>query len=419
MLALAPGTAQSITMLLIYILLFVAPSNQSAGYQRKPYLSHSTYSLVKLRRAVSKFVPAACKLAEQHFISLHFQHWRAHTSTRECACNQPCSCRIDRTTQCPLLVSARIRSMPVFAKHVKSSLVDSIRGISEADKAAFLQNKADSVSRVHTHLRAREAWKALKVLLAFSGKKSKFAKALQCLTDEQGISHTDPISIDDAKLTYYGNIELADFVSTDQVVASGNASRTAPPPILDIRSVPNASQVSAHFHSLKRGRAPGVDGVINDVYLASPDDFARIYGPLYAKMALRVREPLAFKAGIISTFLKKANAPIDAIKSQRNVLLGVNASKNYHKLTRKRIDPSLASYAHSTQCGGIDSRGTDFASHIVRLFFLWAKQPVHKVEPCFTPRPLSAPAIFSDLSDVFLYHDSAACSRYARHYRSC
>ena len=155
----------------------------------------------------------------------------------------------------------------------------------------------------------------------------------------------------------------------DQIVQTGNKSRTPIPSYVCIDSVPHAFGVESYYKGVKKGRAPGVDGIANDVYEIAPLMIARLYAPLYAKMALQVREPLSRKGGIISSFLKNASLPSSGLESQRNVLLGVGSCKGSHRITRKRIEPSLNTYACETQRGGILARRPDFASHIVRLLF--------------------------------------------------
>ena len=83
------------------------------------------------------------------------------------------------------------------------------------------------------------------------------------------------------------------------------------------------------------------------------------------------------------------------------MLLEVNACKADHKVTRWRIEPSLETFADPTQRGGIQSRSTDFALHIVRLFFIWAQIPGNIHGGVKHNSGISAACIFCNVSDAF------------------
>ena len=85
--------------------------------------------------------------------------------------------------------------------------------------------------------------------------------------------------------------------SIDQIVQIGNESRIPIPFHLCIESVPDACSLESYYRGVRKGPAPGVDGIANDVYEIAPLINARLYAPLYAKMALQVREPLSLKGG--------------------------------------------------------------------------------------------------------------------------
>jgi len=269
----------------------------------------------------------------------------------------------------PKRVFAMQRMSCVYISHVKKALIDYIRIHSTADKHDFLQAKANEIKYARTPQQAKIAWKSLHTLMAFGGRKSKFARAVQALKDPDGNLLSDPVRIDNAKLRFFGGTECADFHSIDQIIDIGNHTCTQFPQVLDIKSVPNIGEVELVYRKALKGKAPGVDGVINDVHHLAPLKIAALYAPLYAEMALQIREPLAFKAGLISTFLKNISLPHSLLESQRNILLGVGSCKRYHKAIRTHVEPALESYAGETQCGGIASKSTDFASHLGRLFF--------------------------------------------------
>ena len=434
--------------------------SKKGAYKRKSYLSRGTHDLVVVRRKVSKIVPIVYEQARLARLSCSLFAWQGartvhRTSAIVCigqrfftaspsdfACGlmharlfyegargilaiTVCICRTSRKTgivsvgsQLPsprtsvdLQVSIVSKFNPkkviagynmscAYISHVKKALIDCVRIHSITDKRDFLQTKAEEIKHAKTPQQSKIAWKSLHTLMAFGGRKSRFARSVQALKDSEGNVLSDPVSIDNAKLRFFGNTECADYHCIDQIVEVGNNTCTQFPEFLNIKSVPNIGEIELVYRGAKKGKAPGIDGVINDVHHLVPLTVAKLYAPLYAKMALQIREPLAFKAGLIASFLKNISLPHSLLESQRNIMLGVGPCKRYHKAIRTHVEPALESFAGKTQCGGISSRSTDFASHMVRLFFTWAKMPIHSTG-FNTTSAFSAACVFSDLSNAF------------------
>ena len=140
-----------------------------------------------------------------------------------------------------------------------------IRACSTYDKHVYLQNKVQEVQRAKTPQQPRLAWESLHTQLAFGGKESKFSRSVQALTDSTGKQLSDPVSIDNSKLTFFGAAECTDLCSIEDFVHTSNNTSTPIPSALDINSVPDLCSVESFYRNVKKGEAPRIDGVPNDV----------------------------------------------------------------------------------------------------------------------------------------------------------
>ena len=89
---------------------------------------------------------------------------------------------------------------------------------------------------------------------------------------------------------------------------------------LDIAAVPTLRVLTQILSKAKRGKAPGLDGLISEVFRAAPREAARLLHPLLAKSSLQVQQPLALRGGLLVSFYK-GKGPTDELGSQRAILL--------------------------------------------------------------------------------------------------
>ena len=138
-----------------------------------------------------------------------------------------------------------------------------------------------------------------------------------------------------------------------------------PPPELDLDALPTIIELIGAFAKSKRRKAAGIDAIPPDALAALPEEFALVMHPLMLKCAMTMNEPVLWKGGVLATFPKPSGTS-KACADFREITLGCAAAKSYHRMMRKRLTPYLNRAAHQSQCGGIDGRSTDSATHYLR-----------------------------------------------------
>ena len=104
----------------------------------------------------------------------------------------------------------------------------------------------------------------------------------------------------DRWLEYFGSLEAASFGSLGDVVGAledrrvRSAEYCGRPLQLSLDTLPTIVELEGVFRGLKGGKAPGLDGLLSDVFRAAPTDMAELFHPLFVKVGLRIAEPVAF-----------------------------------------------------------------------------------------------------------------------------
>ena len=119
------------------------------------------------------------------------------------------------------------------------------------------------------------------------------------------------------------------------------------------------------FRRAKRGRATGLDCLPDDILAALPEELARIWHPLLAKVTARIQEPLSFKGGRFAE-LFKGSGDQRRCEAYRSIFLSNGIAKQYHRLLRGRLLPFLEAYSPEVVCA-LKGRGTDVGAHYIRL----------------------------------------------------
>ena len=104
-------------------------------------------------------------------------------------------------------------------------------------------------------------------------------------------------------------------------------------------AAPTLAKLEAGFRRAHKGRAPGLDGIPDDLLAVLPCEMARVWHPLMVKMTIRVQEPLAFKGGRFAELFKGKGDPRECGLS-RSIFLASGVAKQFHRSCRTwRITP--------------------------------------------------------------------------------
>ena len=136
--------------------------------------------------------------------------------------------------------------------------------------------------------------------------------------------------------------------------------------------VPTMSEVIARFSQLRIGKAVGEDHLGGELYHTFPHELARIMHPVFAKAALRSREPWLWRGCLVHELPKKGKDP-KLCDAYRDIALACEAGKVYHSILRTRLVPEYWSFCSQAQYGGVRHRGCDFGNLAGRSFMMIAK----------------------------------------------
>ena len=131
--------------------------------------------------------------------------------------------------------------------------------------------------------------------------------------------------------------------------------------------LPTLADVTGCFARVKKRKSPGIDNIPPDLLATFPAQLANVLHPLMLKAALQGDEPALWKGGILCVF-PKPDAKLLKCSDYREIALGTAFGKCYHKMVRCKLTPYLEKTALDSQCGGINARSTDFATHYLRTY---------------------------------------------------
>ena len=176
----------------------------------------------------------------------------------------------------------------------------------------------------------------------------------------------------------------ADFVTILTEARDTNQSKINPARTWD--NVPTLRQLTMAFAKCKSGKAAGEYNIVAEALRLNPPVLARIYHPLYVKVALRIAEPLQWRGNMISELWKRKGSQT-MCPNYRDIAIGDVVGKVNHRLLRQRLHKYLAKAAGYHQFAGV---GTDFPAHIVREIIALARR-----------RQMSLLLLFLDIAGAF------------------
>ena len=141
--------------------------------------------------------------------------------------------------------------------------------------------------------------------------------------------------------------------------------------------------------SLKRGKAPGPNGLIPRILKAGGSIFTKQFLTLTAKTVAHGKEPTSWKGGRLAPLHKGRGSPTDPT-AYRAIYISDYTSKVYHKLLRQKLEKAWMQRMDLLQLGGRKSVGTDLAHHMIESHQFWCRK-----------RKFSSAVVFFDLRAAF------------------
>ena len=221
-------------------------------------------------------------------------------------------------------------------------------------------------------------------------------------------------TIDDVRASrqsYFAGIEAGKITTWNDLleVCKSRQKHETTWQALEYVNIPTLHEIEIRFARGPSSRATGLDNLPYEMYRLDPRLFAKIFHPLFAKIACSIREPINWKGGLMGEIFK-GNGRADINENYRGVLMSDGVAKCFHGCMRDRLTPFFENACQDTQTGGRKSKATDMASHILRILLHVAKRCKINMAVLF----LDATAAFysvvrqlvmnADLSDASIAH---------------
>ncbi len=329
----------------------VSTATAAIGKQRQQVLRRSQVDLRGIRKAISRA-----------FFIVWEQAVFAQSQSRVVA----------RLNSISRSVAAIFISRAGHLKYIAASLRPLVRSLRD-DRQDYLSKVAADVNQ------AEEVWKAVQPLRQGTGRKgSSLVRPAPALQDSAGNLLYDSQARSQRIFEHFSQVESGRPIAPIDLLKDtfGRQKRQLHSlPVPSSSTLASRQELEDAFRTSKDGGF-GEDCIPNSVYKLAPDAFARKLHPLALKVTALAIEPLSFKGGMLFQLYKGSGAHSLAT-SFRGILLVDCLGKNIRKIIRGKLLTQGQDYFLDSQRGSLPRRGTDQASHAVRLFLEWCTLKLH------------------------------------------
>lgn len=212
-----------------------------------------------------------------------------------------------------------------------------------------------------------------KTLLRVGGRNRKTVGSLRplpLLTKPDGnLTHTF-IERQWVWMEQFAQLEAGQTVNLDNLQVADAQPPTTALDLQEPAAFPTIWDIQMGLRKLKRGRAPGPNGLPPALLKAGGEVFARQFLPLVTKCAAHSHEPLSWKGGRLFPLHKGKLHPSDP-NGYRSIFVSDFTAKLYHATLRRPLDNAWMQHLHALQLGGRKGQGTDTAHHTLQTFWHW------------------------------------------------
>ena len=140
---------------------------------------------------------------------------------------------------------------------------------------------------------------------------------------------------------------------------------------------------------MKRGKAPGPNGITPCLLKAGGSTFSKHFAALTTKVVAHGKEPSSWKGGKLVPLYKGRDSTADPA-AYRAIYISDHTSKLYHRMLRSQLEGPWTASMDLLQVGGRKSMGTDVAHHMVEAHQYWCRK-----------KKLPSAVVFFDLRSAF------------------
>ena len=345
------------------------------GRKAKSYLSDNTWCLVQLRRKATAAHQDTVNAIEKRYKITILRAWHLNATIPSCGGCDPIIPDADGYLWPLRRQAIRIhRFIDMSLPTAKACLKED-----RDDFVASISRQIDSAPRQEKH---NLAWKLIKPLQVTRKANLRFGcqKLSSPPKGSDGAPITDPNLLSGAKLDFFSQNEAAAQCTREELLETyfSKCNRrhdirdgVAGAVISKIHNVPPLSDIVGSFAHASRSKGAGPDSIIDDLHFVAPHELARLWHPLYTKMALCIQEPLAFRGSLLVNFFKGKGEP-GPFENDRVIYLGATPSKHYHKWMRSRAVTHVGDAIHDDQCAVKRNRTCIFTNHTVKCAQMYA-----------------------------------------------
>ncbi|CAE7243520.1 unnamed protein product, partial [Symbiodinium necroappetens] len=309
---------------------------------RNPALSAPTLALIRAHRHLRRCTRHAMRTADRAFLQLCLHAWayKDRTASRLLAAD-----RRDRI--------AAARRWATQYRHGKQMRRAMWRDKAEFTRAGIQEARSAGPSTFAHKLRA----------ILRTGRRYRAPPLLPCLSDEPECPMTKD-AVADSFGAYFAKAERA---KSQPVAALLQRSCQARPVegCLTGKNLPCLAELAAGFASLQNGRAPGLSGLVPEVFRSNPLMLAIHYYPVMCKLLLRDPAPFQWRGGA-SVCVPKPGKPATQHQGYRAIMLFECDNKALQKAMRPSLLGAMDRMSVPDQMGGRPRRTLAMPSACVK-----------------------------------------------------
>ena len=196
-------------------------------------------------------------------------------------------------------------------------------------------------------------------------------RPLPLLKDASGRPVTSFLEQQRLWLRQFADVEGGLPMSRDALHRLMPPSLGLPDHVIQLAAVPTQDQISAKIRRLKRGKAPGPDGIPAEIYKAGSAPMVQHVLALTTKTALHAREPDSWRGGRLIPLHKGRLPKLDPL-GYRSIFVSNFVAKLYHSVLRDHLAQTWAASIQHIQFGGRTGCSSDTPHLIVQQHFEFA-----------------------------------------------
>ena len=197
------------------------------------------------------------------------------------------------------------------------------------------------------------------------GKKYRVPRVLPPLTNSRGELLSSRSEVCEVLGDHFAKAEKAVKLDLDTYRQQADACRPRSHEAWDGCTIPTAADYASALRRLKPGKAPGVSGLVPDIFTHASQPAAMTMYPLLLKMVLRQETPEAWVRSYISV-LQKPGKDISLPTGWRSIALQEAPAKAACATIRSELVRAFEMFADHAQLGGRPQGPIGYPSHLVK-----------------------------------------------------